>query len=78
MRRFEKKVKGQYNIFSILGMNCGAGSYKFCRYIGQDVKHVSLPDKKLAIVDIELYYTILHDEHGKEIVGTPYDISPVA
>ena len=65
-------IQGQFYLFDVAKENEKPCKYSFQRYIGQKVRHTA-DDKVHVIREIKEYYTVLEDN----MIGTPYDISPV-
>lgn len=71
-------MEGQYSIFDCHPGKKKPYEYSFKRYVGQKVMgHFTGGDVLLTVKEIEPYYTICTDAHGKEYAGTNCTIAPV-
>lgn len=68
-------IEGQMSLFDIdIEQDRRPCRYKFHRYIGQRVNSLHGP---ATITKIDhTYYTEIRTDDGRDLVGTPHDLSP--
>ena len=69
-------IEGQMSLFDIdIEQDRRPCRYKFHRYIGQRVNGLHGPATIIRIDHI--YYTDIRTDDGRDLVGTPHDLSPM-